>query len=87
VRVVQAAATGGLPQISDGGVVNAADDHTAFSPGIFRSIYGGGFAGSALAGSQPNPSALSAVISSLTLAASTRSPRCVRRTRSNYAIT
>jgi uncharacterized protein (TIGR03437 family) len=44
VQVVQAAATAGAPQISDGGVVNAADDRTAFSPGIFMSIYGGGFA-------------------------------------------
>jgi uncharacterized protein (TIGR03437 family) len=44
VQVVQAAAAAGAPQISDGGVVNAADDRDAFSPGIFMSIYGGGFA-------------------------------------------
>jgi uncharacterized protein (TIGR03437 family) len=44
VQVVQAAAAAGAPQISDGGVVNAADDRTAFSPGTFMSIYGGGFA-------------------------------------------
>jgi uncharacterized protein (TIGR03437 family) len=44
VQIVQAAATGGAPQIADGGAVNAADDRAAFSPGIFMSIYGGGFA-------------------------------------------
>lgn len=44
VQVVQAAAPAGAPQISDGGVVNAADDRAAFSPGMFMSIYGGGFA-------------------------------------------
>lgn len=48
VQVVQAATAGGAPQISDGGVVNAADDRTAFSPGTFMSIYGGGFAAAPL---------------------------------------
>jgi uncharacterized protein (TIGR03437 family) len=44
IPVVQDAAAAGAPQIADGGALNAADGRAAFSPGIFMSIYGGGFA-------------------------------------------